>query len=1107
MITRILAMSLAALTIWGGSLRAQTTFATITGTVLDASGSTVPNATVTVTSLETNQKSGGQSNDSGSYTIPQLREGTYTLTAKAAGFQEFTAEKIVLAARDIRRIDVKLDVGTLTTAVDVTAGATLIETESARLRNSKTFTTLSEVPMNARWLWAFLNLSSNAISGPEGTRFGGARANQTNWAVDGTSFNDGVGNNIGAQGNYVESFQEVNIGFANNSAEFGTVGQVTVISKSGTNSLHGSAADYYSTPWFRARNPFVSVRPAGVNHLYAGSVGGPVYAPKVYNGKNRTFFFASYEGSIGGDSTTTFNPSVPLDSWRKGDFSALLNPPTGSRTVIYDPSTKAPFAGNIIPTNRINSVAQKIQTRFYPLPNFGDTSVFAANNYRENVSRGWDAPIMMVTRGDHRFSDRDFVYTRFTFTRGPNTPYEGNLPTIGRRIQRRDTRSLTGSYTHSFRPNLVNEFRYGLILNNNPVAGPINGLDMVRELGLTGLAPDLPNVSGLLKINWAGIGLQAITQPDYTNPGFRNHGEQFQNHLNWFAGRHSIKTGFEINRVEWDDYLAAAALFGNLTFSNQFTNKPSSVAAESNTVYGHAYADFLLGLPTTAARAFPPIRLDRNRWQYSAFVQDDFKVSPKVTLNIGVRYELLTPWRENHGFLSVFDIKSGSMVVPDGSLSRVSPLYPKNYLPIIGASAAGLPERTLIRQDRNNLAPRVGLAYRPWDERTVIRAGYGVYFDVVPFSFINGGSPFTLTEQPYTNPIDNPGVTLPRVYPAAGTAGPSSVGIPGAVRPDLQLAYSMQYNFTIERQQWDTGFRLSYLGTNTRQGVHGYNYNSPLPDNRLYVDKARPFPTLPDIRYTTNGAGHQYNAMTAEATRQMKSGLYFQSSWTWARDIFDVANEGTLENPFDRQREVGVAQSIPTHRFVTSSTYRLPFGKGRKFFSNSGLVKNLILGGWDIGGVYTAQTGQFLTAQYTGPDPTGTAFTTSRTPANVTRRPDQLSDPNLPGSQQSLRGWYNAAAFAPVPAGAGRFGTAAKGTIKGPGINSLNLGVYKQFALTERLGLNTELSAINVLNHPNWSNPTVNISQAGNVGVISGVGGVFDSTGARALRFGVRMQW
>ncbi len=1098
-------LSLAAVALLNAPVNAQTTFATITGTVVDASGASVPKALITVTSLDTNQKSTAESNESGNYTVPQLRDGAYSLTAKAAGFQDFHADNIVLAARDIRRIDVKLDVTSVTTNVEVTAGATLIETESARIKNSKSFTTLAEVPLNARWVWAFLNLSSNAISGPEGYRFGGARSNQTNWTVDGTSFNDGTGNSIGAQGNYIESFQEMSIGYANNSAEFGSVGQFTVISKSGTNLLHGSAADYYSTPWFRARNPFAPARGAGVNHLYAGSISGPVFLPKVYNGKNKTFFFASYEGSIGGDSTTTFNPAVPLEAWRKGDFSALLNPKSGARTVIYDPTTKAPFANNVIPANRINPVAQKIQDRFYPLPNFGDTTIFAAQNYRENVSRAWDAPIMFVTRGDHRFSDRDFVYTRFTFTRAPNTPFEGNLPAIGRRIQRRDTRSLTGSYTHTVASNLVNEVRYGMILNNNPVAGPINGLDMVNELGLVGLAPDLPNVSGLLKVNWSGLGLQPIAQADYTNPGFRNHGEQVQDHVSWFTGRHNIKAGFEINRVEWDDYLAAAALFGNLTFSNQYTNKPSSVAAEANTTYGNAYADFLLGLPTTAARAFPPIRLDRNRWEYAGFVQDDFKISPKLTLNLGVRYEYHSPWQENHGFISAFDIKTGSMVVPDASIAKVSPLYPKSYLPLIGATAAGYSDKTLIKGDKNNFAPRIGLAYRPFDERTVLRAGYGVYYDVVPFGFINGGSPFTLTEQPYTNPLDNPVVTLPRVYPTAGAAGPSSVGIPGAIRPDLQMAYSMQYNFTIERQQWDTGFRLSYLGTNTRQGVYGYNYNSPVPDARPFVDKPRPFPNLPDVRYTTNGAGHQYNAMTTEVTRQMKSGLYFQSSWTLARDIFDVANEGTLENPFDREREIGVAQSIPTHRWVTSATYRLPFGQGRKWKGNR--VMNLVLGGWDLGGVYTAQTGQFLTALYTGPDPTGTAFTTSRTPANVTRRPDQLSDPNLPADQRSLKSWYNPNAFAALPATAGRFGTAAKGTIKGPGVNCFNLGLYKELAFSERMKFNTELSAINVFNHPNWSNPTVNISQAGNVGVISGVGGVFDSTGARALRLGLRLQW
>jgi hypothetical protein len=1090
---QILVWTLLVLVCTGVSLQAQTTFGTITGTVADGSGAVVPNATVTVTNIETNYENSTQSNESGTYTLPQLRAGSYVLNASAAGFKEFRTEKILIAARDIRRIDVKLDVTTISTSVDVSAGATLIETETARIRNIKNFDTLATVPLNARWVWAFLNLSSNVISGPEGYRFGGARQDQVNWTVDGTSFNDGVGNVIGAQGNYIESFQEMNIGVANNSAEFGSPGQFTVTSKSGTNVVHGSAADYYSTPWFRARNPFALARGTGVNHLYAGSLGGPVVLPKIYNGRNKTFVFGSYEGSIGGDSTTTFNPTVPLESWRNGDFSGLL-----PGVVIYDPTTKKPFDGNKIPTDRINPVAQKIQNRFYPLPNFGSTTTLVSQNYRQNVTRAWDAPIMWVIRGDHRFSERDFIFARVTSTRGPNTPYEGNLPTIGQRKQRRDTRTITGSYTHMFRPDLVNEARYGMVVNNNPVAGPINGLDMVNELGLVGLAPDLPNVSGLLKINWSGLGLQAISQADYTNPGFRNHGEQFQDHVSWFKGRHTIKAGFEINRIEWDDYLAASALFGNLTFSNQFTNG-------GITGQGNAYADFLLGLPTSAQRAFPPIRLDRNRWQYEGFLMDDFKVSSKLTLNLGVRYEFHTPWKENHGYISVFDLKSGSIVVPDSSLAKVSPLYPKNYLPIIGATAAGLPDTTLIKTDGNNFAPRIGLAYRPWNDRTVLRAGYGIYYDPVPFSFINGASPFVLSESTYTNPMNNPQVTLPRVYPAAGTAGPSSVTVPGAIRPDLQMPYSMQYNFTVEHQRWDTGFRLTYLGTNTRQGVYGYNYNSPVPDARPYVDKPRPFQTLGDVRYTTNGTGHQYTAMTAEVTRQNKNGLFFQSSWTWARDIFDLATGGTPENSFNREREVGVAQSVPTHRWITATTYQLPFGKGRKFFSGMNRITDLFLGGWDVGGVYTLQTGQFLTALYTGPDTTGTAFTTSRTPAQVTRRPDQLRDPNLPADQRTVNRWYDAGAFG-IPA-AGQFGSASKGNIKGPGINCFNVGVYKQVSLTERFKLNTEFTAINALNHPNWSNPGVNISQATSVGVISGVGGVFDSTGARALRLGVKLLW
>jgi hypothetical protein len=1085
-------LALAALA--AGLAYSQTTFATITGTVTDATGAVVPNASITVTNVETNTTVSGSSNEVGNYSLPQIKEGKYTVKVEAAGFQPFLAKDVILTARDIRRIDAVLEVGQTSTAIEVSAGATLIETETARISNTQTADTLKTVPLNARWLWAFFNLTPGYVNAGEGYRFAGARQNQTNWAIDGTTFSDNVGGGsaIGPLANYVESFQEVKVDMANNSAEFGTVGQITIISKSGSNSLHGSAADYFHTPWFRARNPFAPARAAGVYHIYAGSVGGPVYIPKVYNGKNKTFFYTSYEGSIGGDRTDLLNPTVPLPAWRRGDFSGLL-----PGTVIYDPTTGQPFPNNQIPTNRINAVSNALQERFYPLPNFGDPSVLVSQNYRELKSRPWDIPKYWVVRGDHHFSEKDIVFGRFTFSRGPNTPYEGNLPTIGRRIQRRDARAGSMSYTRTINAEMVNEVRWGMNLNNNPLQGPVNGLEQVKELGLQGLAPDLPDVGGMLKIRWQNIGLAPIQQIDWTNPGYRNHNEEFQEHFSWFRGRHNLRMGFDLTRAEWDERAANDALFGALTFSSQYTAK--GLANQ-----GHPYADFLLGIPTTAARAYTPVRSDRNRWNYDFFFTDEWKVNQKLTLTLGARYELHKPWRENNDFVSLFDIATGKVVVPDGALSNINPLYPTSFAPVIEAREAGLPGRSLLRTDRNNIAPRVGLAYRPFDPNTVVRAGYGIYYDTTPRNLTMGSMPFVLREEPFTNPLSNPAVILPRVYPDSATTRATGLSLPAAVNPDLKFPYSQQWNLTVERQQWDTGFRVSYIGTNTRQGDWAYNINAPAPDARPFIEKPRLFPQYSSISYYTNGANHQYHGLTAAVERRMKHGLMLLSSWTWARDIYDLGNGESPENPFDRERERAVSRSIPTHRMVNSYVYQLPFGKGKKWGANVSRALDLAVGGWALSGVLTLQTGQFLTPVWSGQDPAGIVYTASSTPASVTWRPNVLRDPNLPVDQRTPGRWFDVSAFGPPAKGS--FGSAAKGIIEGPGINSWNMGLQKDLIFGERMPrVNLEITAVNMFNRPNYGNPGMNISQAASAGVITGLIG--DDYRAREFRAGLRVEW
>jgi hypothetical protein len=1079
--------------------QAQTTFASITGLVTDPNGAVVVGATVTVTNLSSNYRYTAVSNNAGYYTIGQLLEGNYSVQAEAPGFKKFIEKGLSLANQELRRIDIRLQIGDVATTVEVQGTAALIETEKARISDTKTAETIKNLPLNQRSLWDFVGQNPGIVTAASSTatrRFSGSRNNQSDASVDGITISNGRdGTQISPLVNYVESMAEVRVDMANNTAEFGGLGQVTVISKSGTNTVHGSGFDYYQTPAMVSRNPFSTSGSAGITHSPGATIGGPITIPKLYNGKDRTFFFYSYETSRGSAVHDLVNPTVPLASWRNGDFSGLL-----PSTVVKDPfASNAPFSGNVIPTTRLNPVAQKIQTLFYPLPNSGSATVLQSQNFRQSLTRDYDPSIYWTTRLDHRFSDRDFLFGRFTWAKQYSRGWDDNLPTIGRIWNQRENQGANVSYSHMFRPTLLNEFRWGFAYNDQPRNGAQDGPTVVSELGLTGLAPNLPSIAGILQVNWTGLGLQALTQQVWRHPGFKNQYFQFQDNLTWYKGRHTVKAGFVINRVYYADGQAPTNLFGSVTFSNRFT--------------GYPYADFLLGIPTTSARSFPNF-VDREvRWGYDFFVTEEFKMMPSLTLDLGMRYELHPSATNIDGYNSIFDISSGKIIIPDGSMSKVSSLLPQSYVGIETASQAGLPN-SLIRTDKNNFAPRVGVAWRPIGDKTVFRAGFGIFYDIVPETASSNSIPYTIDQPAYTNPTVNPNVILPLVFPASGTGGPSTVTLPTAVNPNIKIPYSMQYNFTAERQQGDTAFRISYVGTNTRHGDYNYNINQPLPSTALYINKPRLFPTYPAINYLTNGAGHQYNGLTGEIKRRSAKGVTYQLSYTHARDIGDLERGQSPENAYDRKREVGPWVDIPKNAVTGNFIWDLPVGKGKRFLNHANTWVDTIAGGWSTSVIYTYHSGRFLTPLWTGPDPTGTVYTTAAAPATTTIRPNCLGNGNLSGSQRSINGWFNASAFA-APS-AGQFGTCGPGLIFGPSLHVWDAGIFKNLVAKEHLRIRVELTAVNILNHPNYSDPNMNITQAGNVGVISSVGGAsnvsgasspLDPSGARAYRSGLRIEF
>jgi hypothetical protein len=482
---RLRIVSLIVLALSHTPVPAQSTFASITGSVSDSTGALMPGVQIEVREINTGYTYKAETNENGLYTIANIREGTFTLRASKAGFADFTVDKVLLTALDNRRVDVRLQVGTVGTTVEVSGGATLIETESARIADVKDRETMRALPLTLRRAWDYFTLSPQINKTTAGFQvsFAGSRQQQGAANIDGTTIQrSGGGFASGPLLDRTESFSELRMDISGTSAEFGQIGQVTLISRAGTNDFHGTYSDYYSTTAFRVRNPFALERSSGVSHRMTFAAGGPIIIPKIYNGRNKTFVFGTLEIGFGSPGRTQINQSVPAVPWRSGDFSSLL-----PGTVVRDPlNGNEPFPNNRIPANRINPAAKILQDEFLALPNFGDPNTFAALNYRELRTNIVAHQPTLTLRVDHRFNDKAFIYGRLTKVDWNLNNWE-SLPTIKDRYERsRTLRAATIAYTHSLKPNLLNEFRWGSSYDNLPNVSAINGKQLVERLGLRG---------------------------------------------------------------------------------------------------------------------------------------------------------------------------------------------------------------------------------------------------------------------------------------------------------------------------------------------------------------------------------------------------------------------------------------------------------------------------------------------------------------------------------------------------------------------------------------------------------------------------------------------
>lgn len=1018
---------------------AQTYYGTIRGAIADATGAVTPNIEVVVTNIDTNISAKTVSNDVGNYVLPNLIPGKYRISVEAAGFKKFIADDVELAATADRRVDVRLEVGSVAESIEVVGGAQLIETERATISDVKSNYVFNTMPVvsNYRSIWRMLALTPG-VTGNGNYYAGNGQGRNTTYSIDGIPIKDGwTGSSFGPALTYLDSYREFRVDMVSVNASGGTSANVAVVSESGTNALHGEAWLHYNAIGFGAR-PFFSPRASSGPPIFRPNVkvGGPVVLPRIYNGKDRTFWHYSWQGIRGSQTPAVTNIVVPTSAFRAGDFSSLA-------TAINDPATGQPFPGNRIPDSRISSVARYYQNRFYPLPNSG-TDRYTDVNVSPNTSDQHTARI------DHKLTDKHSFFGRFMYQHYAFERWEGdNNPLIGIYSQWRDQYHFVLSDTYVISPTTINEFRVGYARDDSIYGGSNRGLDIVRESGLQ--LADLQDVAGLPRMNITGF--SSIYQGNENGWTWSNY--YLQETLHKTMGKHNLRFGADIGDYNGRMIPTSPSLvYGTYAFNGRFSGDP--------------YADFLLGIMDSSQRQTSVGRVYPHRETWEFFVTDDYKVSPRLSLNLGLRYSLLTPGVIEQDLLANFIPSANALVVVnDAAKTRIHPGFPKN-VPIATASSLGL-GRSLANLDRNNLAPRFGFAWRPakWED-FVIRGGAGIYYVAMqPYVSDGGGSPFELSES-FTNSVTSgvPAFQFPRPFPGTGyVLGGTSIS---GMDPNLRTPYSTQYNVTVEKQVLDMGLSGTYMSTLARKKVWTRNLNQVAPDTRPYAEKllSVPFPYAFDANETINGAFHNYHAGTIKAERKLKDGFYYQAHLTWAKSMAD--DWGGTEDVYNRARERSQGGQIPHWRAVMIGIYDMPFGRGKKFGASLPRGLNHLVGNWTVAGTYVWQTGMYFTPLFSGVDPSNTNRF-----SNI--RPDRIGDGNLPSDQRTLERWFDTSAFVVPSAGIGRFGNSGAFILEGPGMSVFHFGTNKEIVLHERARLKLEMTSTNFLNHPNFSNPAATL--------------------------------
>ncbi|MEK7407401.1 MAG: carboxypeptidase regulatory-like domain-containing protein [Acidobacteriota bacterium] len=1036
--TQFLSWVGAVLFLGGPGLFAQATLSTVRGTVTDRSGGILPGSEVTLVDKATNVVARTLlSAEDGSFEIPDVKSGTYRLTVTRAAFKTFVADDIRLDAGQIRRIEVRLDIGEVTEQVTVTAGAAVITTDTATLADAIADVRIKDSPLNNSYPkpWTFMILLPGVQAQGGNAQVAGQPNTQVSHGFDGVE-NDRQGNQM----NNVYFFEELTVGSVNAKADQSRVANYQLTSKRGGDQFRGSILYRHFSSGLEARMFFDPRRTPFLQHEWQVEAAGPIL-------RTKTFFYASWFAQRFplGSFRIANVPSVPM---RQGDFSQIT-------AAIRDPLTGQPFPDKRIPAQRINPVSQKAQDRYIPAPNLGAPGALTnnfgfAHDYPDDLYRG-DWPFVRI---DHNLSAKNMLYGRFTQRR---TPYvlSGGLPGF-EWTRTRDHWQTVISDTHMFSPSLVNTFRFGWahdkIVDGEQVDGrtPPKADEVVRAIGLQGV-----NRQKLSTMGFPTMSITGFTTLDVTSGGVGadDNTFTFDESLTWVKDRHVWKFGGVLRRFSTFSSKISNSNYGNFTFNGVMT--------------GHAYADFLLGLPRSSVRLDPFPGRTQKAYELGLFLMDTFKVTRRLSLDYGLRWEYFGSPTYEDGLQFNWDRSTGNVVVAPGTLRAVSPLYPQTITVVEG--------KVVPTPDRRHFHPRLGLAYRMW-ENFVIRGGYGVFtYRTDYFDRASGGGPFQIAET-YFNAITGgqPMFAFPNAFPTdLATASIPSQSVRGYPLQTRDGSIH-QFNISLERQIGDIGVRLSYVGSRSRSLNYDLGANKPRPSLIPFTAARRPYPQFVGTTEVREDGQSKYESLQFQVQRKVGA-ITFNGHWTWAANMHNWLN---TENPYDVTRHWSRDSLTRRHRAVIDAMIDLPWGRGRRYLSGAHPAVDAIIGGWNLQTISIFSTALYFSPSFSGSDPSNTN--------TVGGLPDRIADGNVPAGQRSVDRSFDASAFrVPEP---GRFGNSGVNVIEGQGVNLHHLTLSKRFQITERFRLVYTGAISNLFNTPHFLGMRTNISVAG-TGQLTSLGG------------------